>query len=373
MPVANKKKPRKVRRAAPEEDLLGEDTPASKPILTSKEDARLTEAAKLVQEDFKTVRVTVSQMPSRRAVSESQKREASRVFEADTDSLSMSKILFWKGEPAVKRVRAYVAAIHRLYSNRDYTLPHPEPGVRLIRVEVIPSFDAKIFAAGDELMAAARALKAELPDIIQREAARKKRLFDIADYDFNPEQEFGLEVRYPPMETPSYLLQLSPRVAEEQRQRLREIYDREAEAQLNTLKAACQMAEEQATENVILFMDAMLERLEGIGENGKRKVFRDDSANKIFDDLEHVRVNLNRYGMAKEGPLNEALQRLQTLVKGHTRDTLPHALRQSAGYREEFHDRGTNIIQSLLSKAVSPQRRKILRQRFESEALKANA
>jgi hypothetical protein len=192
---------------------------------------RIAEAAELVQENYQGVRVSIQQMPYSKTFTTAQKRTALEDFDAEADSVSMSKKLVSPKEPAVQRVREVISAVNTAYTSHKYTLPYPEKGVRLIRVGPYTENDPEVVAgekeAGapgkhmerlhaeltklrGELHAAAVALAAELPAIAERERERQGKLYDHAAYQFDAVAAFALHWSWVDVGVPNYLAHLDP-------------------------------------------------------------------------------------------------------------------------------------------------------------------
>ena len=114
----------------------------------------------------------------------------------------------------------------------------------------------------------------------------------------------------------------------------------------------------------------IIERLEGSGAAvGKRKVFRNDTVLKVFDELEFFNGQLSELGVGGDA-LSAAMRRIAAVVKGQNRDTLPESLRRgSEDYRTHVRDKFAKIAKQVAGKAVPEERRKLLRKKMSSTAL----
>lgn len=333
----------------------------------------IREAARNVREKFKGVRMEISQMSYQKSFSDEQKREAVKSFDAKIKSVSMSTVLFDASEPAVKRVRAVVADIGRLFKNSRHTLPFPVKGLRLIVEDQIPAFDAKMTELKDDLQRAANALAAELPQIKERQKADLKELYKEDNYNFDPATAYKVVWTYPSVEVPGYLMQLDPKAAEEAQEQIRVIARREQQRLLELFEQACKIKEDEIGEQLFAAIDALAERLEGKNsETGKQKKFHDATATKFYDQIEDVRAWADSVGIGRRGPIAQVFKQLEEVIKDHTKDEFAYAVRNGGDdFRKSITERMADVANVVLNKAISKDRRRaILRKPIKSVVLK---
>jgi hypothetical protein len=148
-----------------------------------------------------------------------------------------------------------LSEVQALRLNREYTLPHPDPGVRLLRLrrdgrDSIQEYDAKLRRKRDELAAAARDLALVWEDV--RRAARLQlgRLYDEANYAFEPAEAFGVSWKFVSLTVPSYL-------------RHNVELHREEQARIEAdLRASADLKEQELSEELMKLVDRLVERLE---------------------------------------------------------------------------------------------------------------
>lgn len=339
----------------------------------------LADAAKAVQEKYRGLRLTISQMPYSRTFTEDQKRTALKDFSgASTDCVCMSKKLFDADEPAVKRVRKVVSEIINAYKDRRYTFPHPERGIRLIKEGIYdesdPEVEQGIKKAGDpgkyldrlvtkfeklrdDLHQAAVALEAEMPAIRERERERQKDLYDPSNYQFNASEAYKVHWSFVETGVPNYLLRLDPKLVEEA--------TRQVQAQH---MEACRMKEQEMAEMLFLALDHLIEKLSGKDNRGKDKIFKDKTAIKLLGFIDEADEQLKENGIGR-GPLSRAFQRLKEIVGGEDETTLPNRLRTSPAFRDLVREGMQTVAESVLQHAVVRPKRRLLQNRAISAAL----
>ena len=95
---------------------------------------------------------------------------------------------------------------------RSMTLPFPEPGIRLIRLEHVEELNRQMAAYSAELQDAAADLEREF-DALKAETARQLGLlFEPSDYPTTLLGYFAVHWDFPNLEPPSNLIWLSPSV-----------------------------------------------------------------------------------------------------------------------------------------------------------------
>jgi hypothetical protein len=337
------------------------------------------EAAERIRENYRGVKLTIQQMPYSRTFTNEQKLTALKDFGASTDAVSMSKKLFDSDEPAVKRVREVVAEINAAYTSRAYTLPHPERGTRLIKEgqyteddpEVVRGerrpgdpgkfmerLDKKLRDLSESLQRAAEALEAEMPEIRERERNRQVKLYDPKNYQFSAANAYKVRWQFVEVGLPNYLVQLDPALVERARQQVQAQFEQ-----------ACLMKEQEEAEDLFFALDALIERLSGTREGGKVKIFRDETAGKLVGLIEESEEQLRDNGIGK-GPLQRAFAKLKKIIQSEDESSLPHRLRGSEEYRSLMREGFESVANNVLNHAVLKPRRRILRQRAESDQLK---
>ena len=86
---------------------------------------------------------------------------------------------------------------------------------------------------------------------------------------------FGVAWDFPNVEPPPYLVQLSPGLYEQERDRVAARFEE-----------AVRLAEQAFTEEFARLVEHLTERISGVGEGGEPKVFRDSAVGNLVDFFE---------------------------------------------------------------------------------------
>jgi hypothetical protein len=164
------------------------------------------------------VRLRRSRLGVRRALTRQQQAQAAAVFSADGEVISASKRLLNTRHDAWRKVVGILTQATGYWQAQ--TVAYPEPGVRLIRRDKIPAFNAKMEQFRADLLAAVQQLQAAYGDL--REAARANlgTLYNQAEYPATLTGEFELAWEYPSIEPPAYLKELNPALYEQEQARI---------------------------------------------------------------------------------------------------------------------------------------------------------
>ncbi len=155
-------------------------------------------AANRLRSTFVPVRLAFTWLGVRKTLAPEQRTTAARVFQADRDLLSATKLILDTKHPSfrnVARVRSEASSYWR-----TETLPFPEPGVRLLPQNKLAGFDARMSLFRQELLGAARELSSQYEQIKSEARRRLGTLFNHADDPATLDGMFDLEVSYPSIE-----------------------------------------------------------------------------------------------------------------------------------------------------------------------------
>ena len=284
-------------------------------------------------------RVSFTWLGVRKSLSSSQKDQAANHFGAETKFLSAGKKLIDTSHPAFKavtNVRSQTIAYWK-----EVSLPFPEPGIRLIRLDAIEEFNQKMALHQVQLEDAVRTLDQHYEEL--RNAARDRlgELFDPADYPATLVGMFAIEHDFPSVEPPQYLQHFSPEMYRQECQRVQSRFDE-----------AVQLAEQAFMEELSRLMEHLTERLSG-QDDGKPKVFRDSAIANLTEFFERFR-SLN---VRSNEQLDELVLSAQRIVQGIE----PQQLRDNQWLRQSITTRMTAVQASLDQLLVDRPRRNIQR------------
>ena len=188
------------------------------------------------------------------------------------------------------------------------TLPHVEPGIRLIRQTDIEAFEHTLEGLRDELTAAESELNTVYEQMKSDARRRLGKLYNPADYPAEIRGLFVVAWDLPSVEPPSYLMRLSPELYAQEQQRLTQRFEE-----------AVRLAEQAFVSEFASLVSHLTERLTG-GADADRKVFRDSAITNLVDFFEKFR-NLNVGSNAQlDALVEQAQQAVQGVVPQELRD-----------------------------------------------------
>src|SRR5262252_6172166 len=141
------------------------------PILTPAERLRTTMAA---------CRVSFTWWGVQRTLTSEQKAQAAQAFDAEGEFLSAGKKLLDTKHTAFRAVTAIRTKIADYW--KGLSLPFPEPGVRLIKLEEIEAFDCTMADYRAELDDAVANLDRYFDELKRAAARRLESLYSASDY-----------------------------------------------------------------------------------------------------------------------------------------------------------------------------------------------
>ena len=205
----------------------------------------------------------------------------------------------------------------------------------------LAGFDARMSQFRQELLDAARELSGQY-DAIKNEARRRLgSLFNASDYPTTLDGMFNLEVSYPPIEPPHYLLALNPGVFEAVQARVRERFE-----------SAVELAEQAVATELQRLVTHLAERLTGL-QDGQPKVFRDTAITNFTEFFDRFR----RLNVRSNPELDALVDQARQVITGIE----PQQLRDSVRLRQMVANDFTRIEQAVGDLLVDRPRRNILR------------
>jgi hypothetical protein len=285
-------------------------------------------------------RLVMSRMGKGRSFTDAQKDVVADAFEADKHLLSARKtIIDTKTCPEFKACTAIVNAASKTWW--ALTVPYTEPGVRLISRSRIEALDVTLNQFQAALAEAAAELAERWEEIIDLQRSRLGTLFDVADYAFDPAEQWGLAWDYPNLEPPDYLKALHPDLWEQEQRRVSARFDQ-----------AVQLAEQAYIEELDKFVSNLSDRLQ-VGDDGKPKIFKDSS-------IDGLREFFQRF---KDAPIksNEALESIIEEAEEMLSGVTPKALRQDLNLRADLQKSMAVLEEKVGGLMVDRPRRKFVR------------
>lgn len=309
--------------------------------------ARSQTPASNLRANMAAVRVSFCWFGTRKSLTPEQRAEAAQPFDAEGQYLSAGKKLLDTKHPAFKAVTSIKTKIASVW--KSMSLPFPEPGVRLIRRDKIDEFVGLMEEYKVELGEAVANLDNHYGELRQAAAERLGRLFNPGDYPETLVGLFDVSWDFPSVEPPDYLRDLNPALYEAERARMAARFDE-----------AVQMAEQAFLEEFARLVSHLTERISGVGEDGRPKVFRDSAVGNLSEFFEKFR-SLN---VRSNDQLDALVAQAQQAVRGIGAQDL----RQSGDLRQRVASQLSSVQSALDGLMVDRPRRKIIRPTQVKEA-----
>lgn len=285
------------------------------------------------------VRVSLRWLGVRKTLTPEQKTEAALSFGAEGEFLSARKKLLDTRHPAYQEVTAVRGQVLAYW--KAQTLPYPEPGIRLLRQTEVEAFHQRLLALRSELQESVHRLDQHYAELQQTARQRLGRLYNAADYPPVLEGLFALDWEFPSVEPPDYLLQLSPSLYAQERDRVAARFEE-----------AVQLAEQAFLSEFAKLVAHLSERL-GNDEDGTRKVFRDTAITNLLAFFERFR----QLNVRSNAELEALIDQAQQIVRG----VEPQQLRDQAALRQHVATQLSGVQAALDGLLVDPPRRRIIR------------
>lgn len=296
-------------------------------------------AANRLRTTMAAVKLAFTWLGVRRTLAPEQRSTAARAFHADQEFLSASKLILDTRNPTyrnVARVRTEASSYWR-----SVTLPFPEPGVRLLNQNLLGHFASTMQTYRERLQEAARDLAGEYDQMKSEAQRRLGALFNPSDYPASLDGLFDLEVSYPTIEPPGYLMALHPDVYQAEQARVRERFE-----------SAVELAEQAFATELQRLTAHLAERLTGL-HDGQPKIFRDSAVENLREFFERFR----RLNIRSSSELDALVEQAQQTITGIE----PQTLRDSNRLRQMVARDFEQIQASVGELLVDRPRRNILR------------
>jgi hypothetical protein len=296
--------------------------------------------ASILRDNMAAVRVSFTWLGTRKSLTPEQRAEAAQPFDAEGQSLSAAKKILDNRHPAFRAVTAIRGKIASAW--KPMSLPFPEPGVRLIRRDQVDTFSTLLTDYRAELADAVADLDRYYGELKAAACERLGRLFNPGDYPETLVGLFDVSWDFPSVEPPDYLRELNPDLYEQEQARVAARFDE-----------AVRLAEQAFLEEFAKLVSHLTERISGVGEDGKPKVFRDSAVANLAEFFEKFRT-LN---VRSNDQLDELVAQAQRAVRG----VGAQDLRDSGDLRQRVATDLSRVQSSLDGMMVERPRRKIIR------------
>lgn len=298
-----------------------------------------TSPAQRLRAEMAAVRLSLSWLGVRKALTEQQKEQAAVAFDAERNCLSAGKKLLDTRHPAYQAITALKGRVIGYW--KGMTVPFPEPAIRLIRQDNVDTFGSQMITFQEELAEAVERLDEHYDELKALARRQLGSLYDATDYPPRLQGLFLIEWAYPSVEAPRYLRQLNPELYEQQCARVASRFDE-----------AVRLTEAAFIEEFAKLVGHLTERLAG-QDDGQPKVFRDSAVGNLtqfFDRFRSLNIRSN-------DQLDELVEQAQHIVQGRN----PQQLRDNNTLRQSVAIQLTEVQNALDELLVDRPRRNILR------------
>ncbi len=285
------------------------------------------------------VKLAFTWLGVRKTLAPEQRSTAARAFQADQEFLSASKLILDTRNPAYRNVAR--VRTEALSYWRSVTLPFPEARVRLLNQNSLGQFASTMQTYRERLQDAARELAGEYDQIKSEAQRRLGALFNPSDYPSTLDGLFDLEVSYPTIEPPGYLMALHPDVYQAEQARVRERFE-----------SAVELAEQAFATELQRLTAHLAERLTGM-HDGQPKIFRDSAVDNLREFFERFR----RLNIRSSSELDTLVAEAEQVITGIE----PQQLRESNRLRQMVARDFEQIQASVGDMLLDRPRRNILR------------
>ncbi|MEN6498271.1 MAG: hypothetical protein ABFD16_28560 [Thermoguttaceae bacterium] len=298
-----------------------------------------TSSAQRLRATMAAMRLSFTWFGTRKTLTQEQKSQAADTFGAEGEFLSAGKKLVDTKHPAF---RAVTTVRNRAIAYfRGVSLPYPEPGLRLVKLDEIERINAQMAEFRDQLEEAVAGLDRHYSELKAAARQRLGSLYSEADYPASLRALFAMGWDFPSLEAPAYLAQLNPQLFEEECRRVQQRFDE-----------AVRLAEDAFTGELAKLVSHLTERISG-QEDGKPKVFRDSAVENLAEFFERFR----RLNVRSNEQLDQLVRDAQRIVRG----VKPQDLRDNTNLRQQVATELSRVQSVLDGLLVDRPRRNILR------------
>lgn len=285
------------------------------------------------------IRLSFSWFGTRKTLTDSQKEQAAETFGAEGGFLSARKKLIETDHPAWKELTGIRNRILTYW--RAMSLPYPEAGIRLIPQDSVAELDSRLRRLRDELRESVMRLEDHYEELKSAAQMRLGSLYNEDDYPSRLDNLFSVTWDFPSVEPPSYLMELSP-----------ELYQQESQRMQQRFNEAIGLAEQAFMAELSQLVSHLTERLAG-NDDGRPKIFRDSAVTNLDSFFERFRrLNIGS---------NEGLDQLVDEARQVVRGVSPKELRSNSTLRQHVATQLSGVQSVLDGLMIDRPRRNIIR------------
>jgi hypothetical protein len=284
------------------------------------------------------VKLSFSWLGTQRKLSDAQTKQAADTFDAATDLVTASKRLIDTKHPAYRAATAIKSQASAFW--RGMTLPYPQDGTRLIKLDDIERFETQMAVYKEQLAAATANLQLEYETIKSNAREKLGSLYNPSDYPATLDGVFDISWEYPPVEPPRYLVALNP-----------EVYSNEQRRIQTRFETAVAMAENAFAETLQGLVTHLIERLTD-APDGKKKTFRDGT----IENFKEFYENFRRMNVRSNVQLEQLINQANLLVAGVD----PKELRTNVNLQTQLRTQMSDLKVSLDTLITEAPRRRVM-------------
>jgi len=246
---------------------------------------RASDNRRIADELRRTARVTSlrkRQFNPYRKLSKQQIAMAADTFDAQSTSISARKARINVRLEPVRRLNQLTDEAYNLW--RAMTVPYPEHGRRVIRVERVDELEAQVNRIKLEIQDAEAALDDCREEVLSDARERLGSLFNRFDYPDSFKGFWSVEVEYPNIEPDAKLCQLHPDIYEREVRRIQQRFDQ-----------CVERTEQELAKEFADMVGKLAERMEP-KPDGKRKIFHKTTIENLtgfFDRFRQLNLGSN--------------------------------------------------------------------------------
>jgi hypothetical protein len=289
-----------------------------------------------------------------KALSADQNAEIASTAGTTAKRLSASKRLYDSKHPAIRKVNEIINQAEAYW--KSMTLPYVEPGVRLLRHDLVLEFEQTMRRISESLTPSLENLQANLGEIREQAQQELGTLFNAQDFPNDVRGLYRIAWNYPNTEPPNYLAKLSPEIYQQEVARVRQRFDDTVELALGSF-----------TTNFKEVLERIAEQLAEAKTPGRKKAFYESSVDHLKETVRFFReqiapLSLHRFNDSK---LDEVVTQAENLFSGFTNsEEAAKEVRNSTIFRDEVKDLVDQMQTSLEGLITDAPLRKINRRRI---------
>lgn len=301
--------------------------------------SKVKQAAATLENDFAAIQLSFNWLGTKKSLESDERQEVANLFEATEDSVAATKKLFDTKHPAYKKLVSIKNEIRAFYIQNS--LPYPEGGIRLFKRSDVEKVTGYFNQKRDELNQATEELNNCYSEMLDKAKEKLGNLFNPSDYPASLLGCFRVQWQFVNVSPPSYLMQLDPKLYEQQKQQM------EAKFSEAVLLAESAFAQEFAK-----LVEKLRDRL-GEQDDGKVKVFHYTTVTNLMEFFDRFKsLNL------KSNPeLDKMIEEAKQVTKGIN----PTTIREDFDLRKKLATNMNEIGEKLEGFMETMPRRSIVR------------